>query len=364
VGLIVAPGEELPVTADTPPDDDNEDAAPDTEPGPARQAPGPALEARAPATSPASSEPAEAGPERAGAVLIPLRRRADDSPAPPARTSFDRAALPDFAGALGFGGAGNPGERLHAAARLAGPVAHFRETATDEAPLDEDVSWDPEDEDETSDPADGRPEARFAPAPPDDDRPGERERDGQPLFLRHPYMRTRVDMSEARKARAHLAREWAESGLCPEDEDFVLRGVARALREQPDLAGIAGQLGLADVASWPPRVVALPQPRSSGFRAAVAARQHMLAAEEGGAGDCPCVVMSLAGFRIDEGAPGLLPGCVLTVTAGAVSSHEPGAATLTVTLAYDPAAVETVSAARLLARLRDLLEAPWALLVD
>ncbi|MCK9518792.1 MAG: 2-oxo acid dehydrogenase subunit E2 [Dehalococcoidia bacterium] len=175
------------------------------------------------------------------------------------------------------------------------------------------------------------------------------------------YVRVRADMREVRKMRAQLAREWHP--VEPHDEDVFVRAVGRVLME-------------ADL----PDSVALVVPEREGLRSTVLAggsstpfRAAVEALAEGW--DAPFEsphafdIVSFAEWGIDEGVPELRDGRPLAVAVGAVrewavvdGDQAVPTPMATLTLAYDPAAVTAGQAAWFLARVRELLEAPYALL--
>ena len=175
------------------------------------------------------------------------------------------------------------------------------------------------------------------------------------------YLRTRVDLREVRKMCAQLAREWQP--VEPRDEDVLVRAAGKAL----------GEFGL-------PESVALVVPERDGRRSSVlsaAASTPFRAAVEALAagwsapaeGEHGFELVSFAEWGIDEGSPELTAGRPLSLSVGAVrelavvEGNELVPAPMAVlTLAYDPSAITPGQAAWFLARVRDLLEAPYALL--
>jgi len=183
------------------------------------------------------------------------------------------------------------------------------------------------------------------------------------------FVRASANVSEAAKMKAQLAREWRAAGLRPGDEDIVVRAVAHALRESPSFAGFDDTIGLCALEEEGIAVRLLRGAASRPFRDAVMALAEQ-APHSGDDQPSACTVTSFGEFSLDEGIPQLRPGQVIAITMGAV---RPGTAyngdrpeqvpMMTITLAYDAAVIHEGAAVRLLARIRDLVEAPYALLV-
>ncbi len=172
------------------------------------------------------------------------------------------------------------------------------------------------------------------------------------LFL---TVKTGVAMSEARKMREQLAREWRGSGTQPGDEDIVIRAMARAATECPALEGSGDAVGLVIAEPSGERLAILESAGSGPFRDRVEALANTLATGDGG---CACTLTSFVRFGIDEGTPPLPDGHALALGLGATG--EDGRATLV--LAYSPGAISLHEAAVFLGRVRELVEAPYALL--
>jgi pyruvate dehydrogenase E2 component (dihydrolipoamide acetyltransferase) len=175
------------------------------------------------------------------------------------------------------------------------------------------------------------------------------------------YLRVCVDLREAHKMRGHLAREW--HGVEPRDEDVLVRAAARVLAE----AGRGDSIALVVPEREGERSSALGSAAALPFRAAVEA----LAAGWGTSPGGPHAfeIVSFDEWGLDEAVPELRDGRPLALSAGAVCQWaivEGGAVVAapvtTLTLAYDPAVVGAGEAAWFLARVRELVEAPYALL--
>ncbi len=162
-----------------------------------------------------------------------------------------------------------------------------------------------------------------------------------------------VDMAEATRMLAVCAREWRRFGATPLLEDLVFRALALALREGSNQAGPGGLL-IASASS--DTSCGLASPAEKTFREAVAARET--------GGDAPFesaawVLTSLAAFGVAMATPRLDGGRQAAFAIGGTDA----AGRETIAMSYDSAAWDEGSAARLLARARDVLEAPYAMLV-
>lgn len=188
---------------------------------------------------------------------------------------------------------------------------------------------------------------------------------GPPLFLR-----TAVEFGEAIKMRDQLTREWLGSNIRPLNEDIVLRAIARALHESAAFRRRTDVVGLRPLAGATRTVHLLADAATRPFRDAVAS---LAALRETAGADMPCVctLTSFADFDLDEAVPALPNGQPLAFAIGSVQdvaryrgAELYRATVLTLTLAYDSDAMPDGAAARLLARVRELVEAPYALLAD
>lgn len=179
-------------------------------------------------------------------------------------------------------------------------------------------------------------------------------------------MTATVKMAEARKMREQLSREWKDARP-PENEDILLRAVARAAAEQQALDGIGDTAGLLLPAAASQPVICVSSAARGPFRERVqtlAEGRH-----QASQADAAFTVTSFAGFNIDSGTPVLPDGHPFAVAAGAMravfeSEGLPFTPVLTLTLSYDPGRLSVGEAAVLLSRIRELIEAPYALLAD
>lgn len=313
IGLVLAPGEALPdesAQADIPQpftagEDEPQSAASTSsfDDGPVEEpSPPPPL---------APGEP----------VVVPFRRRlSDDAPHPWSAVPGDAAefetSLFENAEPLADAGAAIPGLPL----------------------------WEPDDDPPYADafpPAAISPEARFSAIA------AEAAAEGQVLT-----MEVRVGASEATRAVRVLAREWRELTPAPMVEDLVLRAFAKALAE----AGLEpSPAGLTVIAPGSDHAVAVADAGARGFREAVHARAT--------GGDEPTerakwTLMSFRECGIRAAEPALAWGHTLAAALGAIDESS----TMSVTMAYDSSRIGPGEAARLLARVRMLVEEPYGLL--
>jgi len=185
-------------------------------------------------------------------------------------------------------------------------------------------------------------------------------------------LRATVHMDEALKMREQLTREWSGSGVRPTNEDVVLRAVARAVveaglaRRHDDHVGLRVLKGPDQAAP----IYVFAGGASRPFREAVGDLAALVEESGPGIDHAQCTVTSLEAFGIDDSLPEPGRDQPLAMSMGAirrlpvVDGERLGQThVLTLTLAYDARVVGEAAAARLLARVRDLVEAPYALLV-
>lgn len=196
----------------------------------------------------------------------------------------------------------------------------------------------------------------------------------RPAGLSHPgtavpsFLRLDANLAEVNKLCAQLAREWAASSLAPSVEDVVLRAVARAIAENPLLAHFGDTVALSVPRTGDEQRAVLAAAASRPFREAVAERAGAARPPTSDAA-CAATVTSFAPLGISDASPGTLPGEPVALVMGTprtVAVFEGGravpAVVIALSLAYDPAWVTAAVAAGLLARIRELVEAPYALL--
>lgn len=166
-------------------------------------------------------------------------------------------------------------------------------------------------------------------------------------------MEARIDATQALRAAAVLAEEW-RGGEPPIVEDLVLRAFARALAE----AGLeSSPCGLSRVTPLSDSTVAISDAGRRSFREAVRVRA---AGGDTAAEGAAWWLLSLRETGIDRGQPPLSAGHTLAASMGAIGER----GLLSVTMAYDSARAGAGEAARILARVRRLVEEPYALLTS
>jgi pyruvate dehydrogenase E2 component (dihydrolipoyllysine-residue acetyltransferase) len=195
-----------------------------------------------------------------------------------------------------------------------------------------------------------------------------------------------VSMDEAVRLRGHLIADWEAEGIRPTFTDMVVKAAGLALRKHPymnaevrdgELAllpevhvGLAVALdeGLVVVSIRNPDVVGLREIASESRRLAQAARSRRLSLDE--TKGASFTVTSLGPFGVESFTPVLnLPQVgILGINAirDAVGWHgdQPVRRQLmTLSLTWDHQAVDGVPAAQFLGTVRELLQAPYRLLV-
>jgi pyruvate/2-oxoglutarate dehydrogenase complex dihydrolipoamide acyltransferase (E2) component len=162
-----------------------------------------------------------------------------------------------------------------------------------------------------------------------------------------------IDATQALRAAAALAEEW-RGDEPPIVEDLVLRAFARALAEngqEPSPAGLSRVTPLSDY------TVAISAAGERNLREAVRVRA---AGGDTAADGAVWWLLSLRESGIDRGQPPLSAGHALAASMGAIG----GRGWMSVTMAYDSARAGPGEAARILARVRRLVEEPYALLTS
>jgi len=232
-------------------------------------------------------------------------------------------------------------------------------------------------------------------------------------------------MDQAVEMRTQLLSEWDDDTLRPSYTDFVVRAVARALVQHPELNAIvrgdsiellprvhvgitlpgrggidipvvrdadqrnlktiaAASLGIDDALVGPRSLLGPSTTASDGvaWRApddttpaptAPPPGSESSALDTGVATDVPAsfVVASLGVYGVDAFTPVVMSPNVATLAIGRVrdatrweGDHPTRASAMTLTLAWDHRAVDGTTAAEFLAEVRDILEQPYRLLVD
>lgn len=214
----------------------------------------------------------------------------------------------------------------------------------------------------------GGPEATGLPAARANGATPQRRSRGGPVVAVPLSMRTTVRMSEALAVSKQLAREWGDGTAHPRAEDIVLRAVARAIEETGRWKTRA--VGLRRIDGEEEAIHAVRRLARVPFRSGVEELARLVAGKAEPTGPVICTLTSVADFGIEESTPRLggSQACAFSLGAIRVSPEVAGdrvrgAPVATLTLAYDAAVVADGAAARMLARVRDLVEAPYALLI-
>ena len=184
------------------------------------------------------------------------------------------------------------------------------------------------------------------------------------------HMRVAIDIGEAARMCDQLTREWWGSNVRPSDQDVVLRAIARALHESAHFRRRTDVVGLRPLSGTSRSVHLLADAATRPFRDAVAS---LTALRETPGADipCPCTLTDFGALGLDEAVASLPPGQMLAFAMGVVRDvpRYQGDALrrtteLILTLSYDSGAMPEGAAARVLSRVRELVEAPYALLAD
>ncbi len=198
----------------------------------------------------------------------------------------------------------------------------------------------------------------------------ERETDGPgsanpaPVAASVLRLRTHVNLSETQKLRDQLAREWRVEDLSPSVDDVVVRAFARSLHERPELA-IGPDFILRTIAIAGESIARVSNASTAPFHESVARRKQQHA-KRPSPDRHPCVV-SFAAAGIHDGDCGL-SGAPIALAIGACFPWPTDSATVefaphvSLTLVFDPSLLPEPVAAGIFCRIRDLIEAPYALL--
>lgn len=162
-----------------------------------------------------------------------------------------------------------------------------------------------------------------------------------------------VDLAETAKLVTVCEREWRVQGVSLRPEDVVLRAIAVAL-DEAGMAGGTGAMVIAEAGSDTSSAVSAP---------AVKNLKQVATARAAG-GDAPFeradwLLVSLAPLGMASATPRLENGRDIAFAMGAAGK----AGSATITMAYDSGRWSEGSAGRLMARMKELLEAPYAMLV-
>jgi hypothetical protein len=162
-----------------------------------------------------------------------------------------------------------------------------------------------------------------------------------------------LDCKDAERMGLVLAREWRAAGITPLLEDIVFRAIAIALREASgvDPAGALVIVGAASDSSS-----AISEPAAKSLRESVRARE---AGGDAAVETASWELVSLVERGIASAIPPLEAGRHLAFVVGGPGNEH----SATLTAAYDSSHWSVGSMARLLARVREIFEAPYAMLV-
>lgn len=190
-----------------------------------------------------------------------------------------------------------------------------------------------------------------------------------PVYIPPPplILRGTIRMTEARKLCDQLGREWKEAPARPENEDLVLRAVARAAAERDLAPPDGGAAGLVIPLAGGDRIAVLRGAGRGSFKEQVARLNQ--SSRDSSYADCGVTLVSFRHFGIEEATPLLPEGHSVAFAMGAL---RPGAAAegdvpvpvMVLTMAYNPDVLSMGDAALLFARTGELVEAPYALLAD
>jgi pyruvate/2-oxoglutarate dehydrogenase complex dihydrolipoamide acyltransferase (E2) component len=161
-----------------------------------------------------------------------------------------------------------------------------------------------------------------------------------------------VDLTEAERMRAAFEREWQPEGPSPMLEDVVFRAIAWALEDTP-FGGGTGAMLVATTDS--DLAFGVREPAARSFRAGVEARA---AVRDEAFESADWLFVSLAALGVSSATPRLEAGRHMSFALGA----EDALRRASLKIAYDSSRWSEGSAARLLARVRDILDLPYAML--
>lgn len=192
--------------------------------------------------------------------------------------------------------------------------------------------------------------------------PRERDESTAP-FASTLTLRATVSLGECAKLCDQLAHEWRANALVPTFEDVVLRAAARAFGE---VWGTNAPVGLRRIDGGSELLALAPATTGNSFRQFVAEFADTPREET----EADFVVTSFLATGVEQADPRLATG-FFALTIGAermvvvlernVPSH---GREITLSLAYSSESVSDGVAAALLSRIRELVEAPYALLAD
>ena len=289
-------------------------------------------------SSPVAQPPAAEAPVPQGPETPP----AGDSPLPEFEEALVEAVVVPFP--KKFAGAGRtwdsvPGDAVEFDSSLFGESERDRTSALEDPggsipglPL-----WEPED----APAAPSESERRFA-----------RIREEAAAGAQVLTMTMTVDLTEADRMRGAFEREWGVDGPSPMLEDVVFRAIAWALEDTPFAGGTGAMLVATTECDL---AFAVREPASRSFRDGVAARA---AVGDEAFESAAWLFVSLSALGVSSATPRLEPGRHMSFALGAKDASNRSS----LKIAYDSSRWSEGSAARLLARVRDILDLPYAML--
>ena len=190
-----------------------------------------------------------------------------------------------------------------------------------------------------------------------------------PAYIAPPplILRGTIRMTEARKLCDQLGREWRDAPARPENEDLVLRAIARAAAERELALPDGGVAGLVIPLAGGDRMAILSGAARGSFKEQVARLDQ--SSREASYADCGITLVSFRHFGIEEATPLLPEGhsvafAMGALRAGSLAEGDVPVPVMALTMAYNPDALSMGDAALLFARAGELIEAPYALLAD
>jgi pyruvate/2-oxoglutarate dehydrogenase complex dihydrolipoamide acyltransferase (E2) component len=180
-------------------------------------------------------------------------------------------------------------------------------------------------------------------------------------------LNTTVRMAEARRLRERLSQEWRQTLRPPTDEAIVLRAFAKAVVEQKALRILGDDAGLVMLEEDGEWIATVQGAARLPFREVATTMETVLDSRI----ERPCsyALTSFSAFGINEGTPVLTPGQPFALGMGASHGVREGeelipVPVMTLTLSYSLELMTVTQAARLLSRVRELLETAHALVTD
>lgn len=174
-------------------------------------------------------------------------------------------------------------------------------------------------------------------------------------------MRTTVSLAEAQKMCGQLTREWEAAHLTCTLEDVLARAIARTLDAELLGSEVDGRkLRVVAQDLHTSRSADLREPGTRIFKELVAER--LASTETDAIRNWPRLA-TYAGTGVEDAQPRLEDGDIAGFTLGDPRETEKGPVA-TFALSYAEEVVSEAQAANFLARVRELIEAPYALLAE